>query len=175
MSTNSALPARFGRLGPDLAEYPVLSSSDPLVSLILKRVGPLDQPITVARRLRCEGVTLRVAHDVITRLAEVSRATCEVGEATDITRLAADLAPLNVIVQRRRPVGEPAAFIAEIRARHGLSQREFADRLGLDVRTLQNWEQGRNRPDAAVLTLVMLFDRHPDLVEQATFEDVAAP
>ena len=32
------------------------------------------------------------------------------------------------------------------RKRHKLSQSEFAAKLGISVRTLQNWETGRNEP-----------------------------
>lgn len=87
-----------------------------------------------------------------------------------VDELARDLTAMNVHLHRRRTFPEPAAFIAEVRARHGLSQREFAGALGLDLRTLQNWEQGRNRPDTAVLNLVALFDRQPILVEDTAFE-----
>ena len=73
---------------------------------------------------------------------------------------------------RPRPY-QPAAFIAGVRARHNLSQREFAVALGRDVRTPQNWEQGRNRPDSAVLRLVALFDRYPALVREIGFEPAA--
>jgi len=38
---------------------------------------------------------------------------------------------------------------------------------------LQNWEQGRNRPDAAALGLVMAYDKAPDLVRNAALEQVA--
>ncbi len=54
-----------------------------------------------------------------------------------------------------------------MRTRHGLSQREFAELLGIDIDTLQNWEQGRNRPDPAALNLVMAFDKSPELIAQA--------
>jgi putative transcriptional regulator len=63
-------------------------------------------------------------------------------------------------------------MIAEVRARHGLSQREFAELLGIDINTLQNWEQGRNKPDAAALNLVMAFDKAPELIQQTAFEPV---
>ena len=59
-----------------------------------------------------------------------------------------------------------------MRGRHGLSQREFADRLGLDIDTLQNWEQGRNKPDPAALSLVRIFDQSPDLVLDAVYQPV---
>jgi putative transcriptional regulator len=57
--------------------------------------------------------------------------------------------------------------------RHGLSKREFAGVLGIDIDTLQNWEQGRNRPDAAALGLVMAFDKAPDVIRDAALEPVA--
>jgi putative transcriptional regulator len=60
-----------------------------------------------------------------------------------------------------------------VRTRHGLSRREFAEVLGLDIDRLQNWEQGRNKPDAAALNLVMAYDKSPSLIEQAALEAVA--
>ena len=132
----------------------------------------MDHLVSVARRLYEAGATMRAAHAAINRLAESGLAVCEIAHDADIGPLAFDLASLNVHVQRRREIAEPASFISAIRLRHGLSQKEFADTLGFDVRTLQNWEQGRNRPDAAVLNLVTLYDRSPRLVTEAAFEPV---
>jgi DNA-binding transcriptional regulator YiaG len=139
--------------------------------LVLRLVGPLDKPISVAKRLRAAGLTLRVAHAVINRLAETRLAVCRIAEGADIPALAADLVAMNVRTYRRRQ--PDPGLIAEVRARRGLSQREFAEVLGIDVNTLQNWEQGRNKPDAAALNLVMAFDKAPDLIEQTAFEPVA--
>jgi len=44
--------------------------------------------------------------------------------------------------------------------------------MGIDVRTLQNWEQGRNRPDPAVLGLMRIFAHAPDVFEEALSEPV---
>ncbi len=126
--------------------------------------------ISVAKRLRAAGLTLKAAHAAITRLAEADLAVCRIAEGADIPALARDLAPLDVLVYRRRCV--TPAIVAEVRARHGLSQREFAEVLGIDIDTLQNWEQGRNRPDAAALNLVMAFDKAPELIQQATLEPI---
>ena len=171
MSTNSALKARLARLGPVRDADPPPSFSGTVVTLVLKRTGALDKPITVVKRLRAAGLTLRAGHFVINRLAECGIAVCSVAEGADIPALAADLATMNIHTHRRR---HPApGLIAEVRARHGLSQREFAEVLGIDIDTLQNWEQGRNKPDAAALSLVLAFDQAPDVVSGAALERVA--
>jgi DNA-binding transcriptional regulator YiaG len=171
MSMNSELRARLERLGPVRDADPPPSFSGDLVTLVLRLVGPLDKPISVVKRMRAAGLTLRAGHAVINRLAETRLAVCQIAEGADIPTLATDLLAMNVHTYRRRHL-DPC-LIAEVRARHGLSQREFAELLGVEIDTLQNWEQGRNRPDVATLNLVMAFDKAPELVEQAAFEPVA--
>lgn len=51
-----------------------------------------------------------------------------------------------------------AADIQRIRAKLELSQSEFAELLGISVRTLQDWEQGRYAPGAAAVRLLELAD-----------------
>jgi putative transcriptional regulator len=51
--------------------------------------------------------------------------------------------------------------VARIRAKTGLSQARFAVLLGVSVRTLQDWEQGRRAPSGAARTLLMVADRSP--------------
>jgi DNA-binding transcriptional regulator YiaG len=175
MSKNSELRARFERLGPLPVASPVPSHSDETAAVLFRREGPLDRPIDFIKRLRWAGVPLKAAHDAINRLAEFGTTACQVPVDNDLAELARDLKPMNVTVHRRRIIRDPAAFIAELRARHSLSQRELADALGLDVRTLQNWEQGRNQPDNAVLSLMVLFDQSPERVRRAVFDTTSAP
>ena len=170
MSTNSALKARLARLGPVRDMIPARSSSAAPEPVFLKRIGPYKDRIGVFRRLLDEGVPARAAKDVIDSLAKVGSVVCPVPSDTDFVTLARNLHALDVELSRRRVVDDAATFIAEVRARHHLSQRDFAARLGLDPRTLQNWEQGRNRPDDAVLALVRLFDEDPRRVARAVFE-----
>jgi DNA-binding transcriptional regulator YiaG len=171
MSTLSELKARLERLGPVQVVGPPRSISGDVVPLVLRLDGPLDKPISVVRRLYSAGLTLKSGHMIVNRLAETRLAACRVAEGADIPALAADLATMNVRTFRRRHL-EPG-LIAEVRLRHGLSQLEFAGVLGIDIDTLQNWEQGRNRPDAAALGLVMAFDKAPDVVRDAALEPVA--
>jgi putative transcriptional regulator len=51
--------------------------------------------------------------------------------------------------------------IASIREKTGLPQTRFAELLGVSVRTLQDWEQGRRAPSGAARTLLVLVDRNP--------------
>ena len=51
--------------------------------------------------------------------------------------------------------------VASIRQKTGLSQFRFAALLGVSVRTLQDWEQGRRAPSGAARTLLMVADRNP--------------
>lgn len=51
-----------------------------------------------------------------------------------------------------------------LRARLGISQEAFAGRYGLDVKTLQNWEQGRTEPEGPAAILLQLIERDPDKI-----------
>ena len=51
--------------------------------------------------------------------------------------------------------------VADIRERTGLSQSRFAELLGVSVRTLQDWEQGRRAPSGAARTLLQIADKNP--------------
>jgi putative transcriptional regulator len=51
---------------------------------------------------------------------------------------------------------------AEIRARLKLSQHDFAGMLGVSVRTVQEWEQGRSHPSGPASALLRIADQEPD-------------
>ena len=167
---NSELKAVLERLGPIRVVSHDRSFSDELVGVVLRRdAGPFVTAVAVARRLFASGLSMRAAHAAINRLAAEGCTVCEVPADGGIEELARDLDTLNVHLHRRRTFPEPATFVATVRARHHLSQREFAGALGLDVRTLQNWEQGRNTPDSAALLLIAMFDRDPAAVPDVLY------
>ncbi len=51
--------------------------------------------------------------------------------------------------------------VTSIREKTGLSQARFAQLLGVSVRTLQDWEQGRRAPSGAAKTLLMSAEKNP--------------
>lgn len=54
--------------------------------------------------------------------------------------------------------------IVAARAKTELSQAQFARLLGVSVRTLQDWEQGRREPSGAAKTLIRIAARRPDVL-----------
>lgn len=58
------------------------------------------------------------------------------------------------------------ALVALARAATGLSQATFAKLLGVSIRTLQEWEQGRKVPSGAAATLLKVAARHPEVLKE---------
>jgi putative transcriptional regulator len=59
------------------------------------------------------------------------------------------------------------ARIKAIRKKTAKSVRIFSERFGLPAKTVQQWEQGARRPDAASSLLLELIDANPDVVDAA--------
>ena len=57
--------------------------------------------------------------------------------------------------------------VSETRARVGLSQSEFARLLGVSVRTLQEWEQGRRVPSGPARMLLAIAHKNPNALLEA--------
>ncbi len=57
-----------------------------------------------------------------------------------------------------------------IRKQLGLSQSKFAKLLGISVSTLQNWEQGRRKPDGPAKVLLNVAANYPEAVFNTVFQ-----
>ncbi|TVQ23105.1 MAG: helix-turn-helix domain-containing protein [Spirochaetaceae bacterium] len=58
-------------------------------------------------------------------------------------------------------------YIRSVRARVGMTQREFSDRIGISVDTLRNWEQGRRYPTGTARALLRIIDKAPEVAVNA--------
>lgn len=62
-----------------------------------------------------------------------------------------------------RDLKEPSAP-QEIRKQLGLSQEAFAGLIGVSPRTLQDWEQGRRKPQGPAKALLRIVEKHPEVL-----------
>jgi putative transcriptional regulator len=60
-----------------------------------------------------------------------------------------------------------ALEVRQIRVATGLSRTEFARKYALDARALQDWEQGRRKPDKAARAYLKVIANQPKAVEKA--------
>lgn len=67
-------------------------------------------------------------------------------------------------VEMKRLPTLSAAELVSIRTELNLSRAVFARYLHTNVRTLENWEQGRAKPNAQAATLIRLVAKHPETV-----------
>lgn len=68
---------------------------------------------------------------------------------------------VSVVTRDGRVVDSP---VAQARVVSKLSQAQFAALMGVSVRTLQEWEQGRREPSGAAKTLLRVVQSHPDVL-----------
>ena len=57
-----------------------------------------------------------------------------------------------------------------IREKLGLSQSKFAKMLGISLSTLQNWEQGRRKPEGPAKILLNVAARYPEAVLNTVYQ-----
>jgi putative transcriptional regulator len=70
-------------------------------------------------------------------------------------------------VATARPLRAPSADeLIALRERLNISRAVFADYLRTNPRTLENWEQGRAKPNAQASVLIRMVERYPDTVKR---------
>lgn len=60
---------------------------------------------------------------------------------------------------------EDKSEVLAVRQKLGVSQTMFAKLLHINKRTLENWEQGRTKPNTQAAVLIKLVNNRPDLIK----------
>lgn len=69
------------------------------------------------------------------------------------------------VTLRTHELAEPSSPKV-IRHKLNLSQSAFAGLLGVSMRTLQDWEQGRREPQGPAVALLRIAEQHPEVFDQ---------
>jgi putative transcriptional regulator len=92
----------------------------------------------------------------------------EISEGFDaLAKQRAGKVTLRTVAVEVKPTPEVSADeLRAIREKLKLSRTVFARYLRTNPRTLENWEQGRAKPNAQAALLIHLVDRYPDTVKR---------
>lgn len=69
------------------------------------------------------------------------------------------------VTLKTRELSEPSPPKV-IRLKLKMSQSAFAGLMGVSVRTLQDWEQGRREPQGPAIALLRIAEQHPEVFNQ---------
>lgn len=118
-------------------------------------------------------VSGKTALDAVGMLTARTYAIVEIPKLESLETFRAEVMRAGVEATIHEPLKQVDA--KEVRKRVQLTQEQFALHFGLDVKTVQNWEQGVSQPDATGRSLLTMIMRHPDLARaalNAPFESV---
>lgn len=68
---------------------------------------------------------------------------------------------------RKREFNEPSSP-QTIRKKLNLSQSAFAGLMGVSLRTIQDWEQGRRQPSGPAKSLLRIAEQYPEVFRELT-------
>jgi len=68
----------------------------------------------------------------------------------------------GAVALKTTKLSEPSAP-RTIRTKLKLSQSDFAGLMGVSIRTLQDWEQGRRNPQGPAIALLRIAEQHPEV------------
>ena len=69
-------------------------------------------------------------------------------------------------VEELPPLEVDAELIRDTRERMHVSRAVFARRLRISMRTLENWEQGRAKPNSQAAALILMVRKFPDTLDK---------
>ena len=113
-------------------------------------------------RMRSDGTLVRVMSDGTERI--LSREPLHPMTEEEITAAALSDPDAQPFTEEQLARAQRIPRVKTLRRALGLTQEEFAQRFGLSLATLRDWEQGRTQPDQAASTYLDVIARAPDAV-----------
>lgn len=84
-------------------------------------------------------------------------------DASESARVSAAMLAFNR--QVNASIVDPA-FITRVRKKLSLDQREAAEIFGGGINAFSRYENGKTKPPLALVKLLLVLDRHPELLEE---------
>ena len=103
-----------------------------------------------------------------TIIPEVSAEFCSVcGESvTDMAESERVMREMQAFNKQVNSAIVDPSFIVEVRKKLDLGQREAAEIFGGGINAFSRYENGKTKPSLALVKLLKVLDRHPDLLEE---------
>jgi putative transcriptional regulator len=170
--TKSSLRERFARLGP-VRDVDRSRSGSP-VDFVLRPARARIDTVSATRVLAKRGLSMLRAKRAIEAAVETGEARMrlpKVDSAGDVIR---ELELTGIRALRLAHAMDVGEILRQMRAELDLTQEQFALRFGFDLDALQNWEQGRRKPDRAISAYLRVIARNPDAAARAQEEEEPA-
>ncbi len=160
-----SLRERLARLGPIRDVDRVSSGSPALFVLRLPPDRPVARPVDAMLALAHRGMTMLRAKRAIESLLADGTVFVRLPTLEEPAALASDLAAAGVVSALVEAPATPD--VRSLRESLNLSREQFADRYGLDVDAVRNWETGRRQPDLTAKSYLRVIAQDPGHVERA--------
>jgi len=165
----SSLKARFARLGP-VRDVDRNRSGSP-VAFVLRPARARIDTISATRVLAKHGLSMLRAKRTIEAAIETGEARVHLPKVENAGGVIRELESKGIRAVRLAHAMAVSEILPRMRAELGLTQEQFALRFGFDLDALQNWEQGRRKPDRAISAYLRVIAHNPDAAARAQEEE----
>jgi DNA-binding transcriptional regulator YiaG len=170
--TRSSLNERFARLAPvrDVAR----GRSGSPAEFVLRPARARIDTISASRVLASRGLSMLRAKRAIEAAIESGEVHVRLPAVDAAGNVIRELEATGIGALKLAHAMDVAERLREMRSELQLTQEQFALRFGFDLDTLQNWEQGRRKPDRAISAYLRVIAVDPEAAARAQEENEPA-
>jgi putative transcriptional regulator len=154
--------ARFARLGPVRQIDRVISGSPAVFAIRLAPGAPrtIDATFTLARR----GISMLKAKRAIEAALGSETVCVALPCVEDVTVVIGELQSAGFTTAEISP---DTPDVRALRTRLDMTREQFAQRYGLEIETVRNWEIGKREPDRTARSYLQAIANRPEQVAHA--------